>query len=121
MLGAPLEAVEEECKEMKGEPEINIRDTKVLEEVKETIVNSANSANIVGDAGKSSPKISKRKGSKPTLERQTSILVPHGGQKAKITFKFMHYPEYITQDSMLLINDTCLKAFGKIIKVHHDL
>ena len=42
------------------------------------------------------------------------------GKKTKVVFQFLYYPEYITKDSYLIINENNLKAFGRVTYIHHD-
>jgi GTPase len=42
-------------------------------------------------------------------------------KKTVVTFQFLYNPEYITKDSYIIINESNLKAFGRIVEVKHDI
>jgi GTPase len=41
-------------------------------------------------------------------------------EKTTVMFRFMYNPEYITVGKYLIINESGLKAFGKITEVMND-
>ena len=41
-------------------------------------------------------------------------------EKVKVLFQFMYYPEFITEDGYIIINENNLKIFGRITKPLYD-